>query len=161
MAGFLPKQISEFHKIPNTNVAIISSMWHSECVNSMVDKAIEILQKVDVNINDISTHKIPGSLELPFAARILFEKYPNLDAILAFGVVLKGATTHDDTVIESVVNGFQLVSDRFGKPIINEVIGVNTIEDAIKRSGDSDWNKGIEAVFALTEILNWKNNLTA
>jgi 6,7-dimethyl-8-ribityllumazine synthase len=51
------------------------------------------------------------------------------------------------------------VSDRFQKPIINEVIGVTNIEDAVKRSGTNNWNKGLEAVFALSELLSWKRNL--
>ena len=125
----------------------------------MVEKAHEILLDLGVRDENISVHRLPGSLELPFAARALFETDPNLDAILAFGVVLKGATTHDETVIQNVVHGFSLVSDRFGKPIINEVIGVTKIEDAQKRSGESEWNKGIEAAFAVSELLHWKSKL--
>ena len=159
MAGSLPKSIEAFHKIPNARLAIIASMWHAECVDSMVQKAEEVLLSLEVKPEDLSVHRLPGSFELPSAARMLFELDPKLDAIIAFGVVLQGATTHDTTVIHNVMQGFSLVSDRFGKPIINEVIGVTCLEDARKRSGDSEWNKGIEAAFAVSELLHWHRGL--
>ena len=159
MAGFLPKSVDQFHKIPSARVAIISAMWHPQCVDAMVDRAVQELLAVDVKKENISTHILPGSLELPYAARCLFEADERLDAVIAFGVVLKGDTTHDDSVMQNVVDGFGRVSDRFHKPIINEVIGVSSLEDAQKRSDDSVANKGVEAVFALTELLHWKNNL--
>lgn len=159
MAGFLPKPVEQFHKIPHARVAIIAAMWHPECVNSMVNRTVKELLALDVDGKNISTHLLPGSLELPYAARCLFERDNSLDAVIAFGVVLKGDTTHDDSVLQNVVDGFARVSDRFHKPIINEVIGVNTVEDAQKRSDDSVSNKGVEAVFALSELLHWKENL--
>ncbi len=159
MAGFLPKPVNEFHKIPHARVAIIAAMWHPECVNAMVERTVKELLAVDVNEKNISTHFLPGSLELPYAARCLFEKDNTLDAVIAFGVVLKGDTTHDEHVMQNVVDGFGRVSDRFHKPIINEVIGVNTVEDAQKRSDASISNKGVEAVFALSELLYWKKSL--
>lgn len=159
MAGFLPKPIAEFHQIPNARVAIISAMWHPQCVDAMVSRAVKELLAVGVIEDNISTHTLPGSLELPYAARCLFENDNNLDAVIAFGVVLKGDTTHDDHVMQQVVDGFGRVSDRFHKPIINEVIGVKTLEDAQKRSDDSIANKGVEAVFALSELLYWKSTL--
>lgn len=155
MAGALPKPKEQFHKIPTARLAIIASMWHSECVNSMINCARSLLFNLEVSTENLTVHRVPGSLELPFAARVLFELDPKLDAIIAFGVVLKGATTHNDSVIQNVVNGFSLVSDRFGKPIINEVIGVSNIEEARLRSADNDNNKGVEAVFAVSELLHW------
>jgi len=159
MAGFLPKPIGQFHPIPNARVAIISAMWHPECVQSMVDRTIKELLVLGVKESNIAVHSLPGSLELPYAARCLFESDATLDAIIAFGVVLKGDTTHDENVLQNVVDGFGRVMDRFHKPIINEVIGVSTIDDARRRSDDSIANKGVEAVFALSELLHWKSTL--
>lgn len=160
MAGCLPKPVSDFHKIPQAKVAIIATMWHPQCVDAMVARAREELLAVAVKPDNIAIHKIPGSLELPYAARCLFESDTSLDAVIAFGVVLKGDTTHDDSVVRTVVDGFGRVSDRFHKPVINEVIGVTSIEAARKRSNESIANKGVEAVFALSELLHWKQSLT-
>lgn len=161
MAGYLPKPVKDFHRIPNTKIAIVAAMWHRDCVESMVNRAIEELVTVDVARGDISVHWIPGSLELPYAARVLLEKQPELDAIMAFGVVLKGATTHDDSVLQTVVEGFSRVADRYHKPIVNEVIGVTSVADAEARADNSVANKGVEAVFALSELLHWQRSLDA
>lgn len=155
MAGMLPKALEDFHQIGHTKVAIITAMWHPQYIAQMVARARQALLAVGVEAADISVHSLPGSLELPYAARCLFEAQPDLDAIIAFGIVLKGATTHDDSVIATVVDGFSRVSDRFNKPIINEVIGVKALEDAADRADD----KGIEAVFALSELIHWQRQL--
>jgi len=159
MAGFLPKAVEDFRKIPNTKVAIIASSWHPQCVNAMADRCEAELLAVGVDAADIERHILPGALELPYAARQLLEKKPELDAIIAFGVVLKGATTHDDSVLQTVVDGFAQVGDRFNKPIINEVIGVTSIADAEQRSNNTIANKGVEAVYALSEIVSWQRSL--
>ena len=161
MAGGLPKSREQFHKIPNARVAIIASMWHPKCVDAMIDRAKRELTAAGMKESKITVHRLPGSMELPYAARALFETQPELDAIIAFGVVLKGATTHDAAVIHQVLQGFNAVTERFGKPIINEVIGVSDIKDAEQRSGESDLNKGLEAVFALTELLHWRKSLSS
>ncbi|WP_067514922.1 6,7-dimethyl-8-ribityllumazine synthase [Endozoicomonas ascidiicola] len=159
MGAGLPKTPEQFHKIPHARVAIIGGSWHSDCVDAMINRAEKELLALDVKPENISVHKVPGSLELPLAARLLFEKDPELDAVLAFGVVLEGITSHDESVLHAVVNGFQNVTERFGKPVINEVIGVTSIEDAHKRSGDNHMNKGVEAVYATSELLNWIHQL--
>lgn len=155
MSAILPKAPSEFRKIPHARLAIIGSLWHSDCIDSMIDRAHGDLLSLEVRPDNISIHRVPGSLEIPFAARILFEEDPKLDAILAFGVLLKGATSHEDTIMHNVVNGFRNVSERFGKPVINEVIAVSKIEEARERSGNNNMNKGTEAVFAVSELLHW------
>lgn len=159
MAGFLPKKQQEFYSIPEAKVAIVAAMWHPQFVDAMVDRAIAEMLAVGVKRDNITVHKLPGSLELPLAANMLFEADSELSAVMAFGVVLQGATTHDASVLQTVVEGFGQVSLKFNKPIINEVIGVTSLDDAAARSDNSESNKGLEAVFALTELLHWQASL--
>lgn len=159
MSSFLPLVPDQFKKIPGARVAIISSQWHSLILEKMVLRAQEELIKARVEPQDISVHYLPGSMELPYAADLLFTHDSQLDAILAFGIVLQGITTHDQSVIQAVTHGFTLVTQRHQKPIINEVIGVSSLEDARSRAQENHNNKGLEAVFALTELLSWQRNL--
>jgi 6,7-dimethyl-8-ribityllumazine synthase len=152
MAGALPKQPSDFLKIPNAKVAIVASSWHREIVNEMILSAITELRSIGVAEGDIMLCWAPGSHELP-----LYAKFPDLDGIIAFGVVLRGGTTHNDSVIQAAVNGFINLNSEFSKPIINEVIGVNKIEDAESRAKD----KGIEAVYAFSECVCFLRDLNA
>lgn len=158
MAGALPRKPEEFQHIDGTTIAIIASMWHDNCVQAMIDRAKSELERLGVRRIDV--HRLPGSYELPLAANFIFSSDPTVDAIIGFGVVLKGATTHDSTVITEVVSGFSRVMHQHGKPIINEVIGVVDMKDAEKRSGTDNWNKGLEAAFAVSETLAWRRKLT-
>lgn len=159
MAGMLPTSPDAFKPIPWAKIAIISSLWHQDIIHKMISVAQQALIRLGIPENQIMLHYLPGSLELPYAADMLFTKYTDLDAILAFGVVLKGITNHDSSVLDSVIQGFNWVGQRHHKPIINEVIGVSTLEDARKRAGDDHQNKGLEAVFAVSELLYWKKFL--
>jgi len=157
MAGKLPKNPEQFHRIDGARIAIISSQWHEQFVTRMVKRCEAEL--IRLGVQSCEKHLLPGSLELPYAARMLFEKRDYLDAIVAFGIVLKGATTHDSSVLQQVVHGFSLVSDRYQKPIVNEVFGVTDLSDAEKRSGDDNSTKGVEAAFALSELIAWQRGL--
>ncbi len=159
MAGHLPKQPSEFEKIEGAEIAIIASMWHRQCIDGMVNRAVAELRKL--GCKPVQVHYLPGSYELPLAAQFLFERQPTLDAIIAFGVILKGGTTHDLTILHEITSGFSKVMHETGKPIINEVIGVTDIGDAVKRSGDTDANKGLEAAFAASELLSWRRKVAS
>jgi len=157
MAIGLPKD-KNFERIDGAHIAIIASMWHPQCVEPMIARAISELTLL--GCQGITVHRLPGSYELPMAARFLFDYQQDLEAILAFGVVLKGATTHDMTVLQEVTSGFSRVMHDTNKLIVNEVIGVTDIKDAVKRSGSDDVNKGLEAAFAVSEALSWRRKLT-
>lgn len=152
MAGMLPKKPEDFTKIPGAKVAIIASMWHREIVEAMVASAKTQLLVGGVKEKDIEMYWAPGSHELPLCAKLLFEKHNNIDGVIAFGVVLRGGTTHNDSVLQATVNGFMDMTLMYSKPVINEVIGVENLEDAKGRAAD----KGIEAVFAFSETLALK-----
>lgn len=157
MAGGLPKDSKDFERIEGSRLAIIGSMWHPQCVEPMIARALSELNAL--GCTNVDVHHLPGSYELPMAARFLFNTHPDLDAILAFGVVLTGATAHNMTVLQEVTSGFSRVMHDTQKIIINEVIGVDDIEDAVKRSGNDNWNKGLEAVFAVSEVLSWQRKV--
>ncbi len=151
----LPKTPDKFVHIPGTKVAIIASMWHRDIIEAMVASAKTQLLSIGLEEKNILITWAPGSHELPLYAKLLFEKHHNLDGVIAFGVVLRGGTTHNESVIQAVVNGFINLTIEQAKPIINEVIGVDNIEDARKRAAD----KGIEAVFAFSEVVAFKRSL--
>jgi 6,7-dimethyl-8-ribityllumazine synthase len=156
MASGLPKKAADFRSGIGAKIAIVQSMWHSHCVEPMVERAKRELIRCGVREGDISVYSLPGSLELPYAAKMLLSSQPELDLVIAFGVVLQGGTTHDKTVIETVVRGFLDVTRDTGKPVINEVIGVADIKLAEDRSRDDDNNKGLEAAFAALELIHFR-----
>lgn len=154
-----PRASSEIVPVAGCKVAIVASKWHPECVRPMIERCQQELALRSVE--EIQVHHLPGCYELPLASRLLFQKTPDLEAIIAFGVIEKGDTDHYEMIRDEVMRGFSKVMFEFNKPIIMEVLAVRTLEDAMKRSRDDERNKGYEAAVALSEIVSWRRKLGA
>lgn len=96
--------------------------------------------------------RVPGSFEIPLAAKraALSEKY---DGIVALGCVLRGETPHFEYISAAVSNGLSQVALETGIPIGFGVLTVETVEQAMERSGESG-NKGFEAATAALEMVD-------
>jgi 6,7-dimethyl-8-ribityllumazine synthase len=103
-----------------------------------------------------SVHILPGCLEIPLAVRRLAKRDPKLEAVVVFGVILKGDTYHFDVVKDLCMSGLERVSFECDLPIINEILPVAKLEDAQNRAQDNEKNKGIEAGIAAAEIIAWR-----
>lgn len=101
-------------------------------------------------------HILPGCLEIPLAVRRLVKRDPSIEAVVVFGVILKGDTYHFEIVKDLCMSGLEKVGFECDIPIINEVLPVVAIEDAYKRAADNDSNKGLEAGIAAVEIIDWR-----
>lgn len=149
--------LSGLLKIPDAKTAIIQSKWHKDISDNMIQKCQEVL-KVS-GAAEPQVHVLPGTIELPIAALTLVKKYPELEAIIAFGVILKGDTFHFEMVMQQCFNGFNNVSLEHNIPVINEVLPVLSIDDAVKRSANDKFNKGYEAGIAALEIIAWRRQV--
>lgn len=150
------KQIfsSSVPTIKSAKIAIVQSKWYREYTDSMVEKCLEVLDTAGCDKPQI--HILPGSLELPLAAQHLIINQPDLEAVIAFGVIVKGETFHFEMISNECIRGFGEVMLEYNTPIIVEVIPVTSINQIIERSGDSPNNKGIEAGIAAVEVVNWR-----
>lgn len=144
---------SELPQIDGARVAVLRSSWCPEAVESMTTACVDALN--DVGAADIEIHTVPGSFELPFAARYLIEKSGPFDAIICFGVVLKGSTLHFDLVSREVARGLAEVSWRTTTPVLYEVLSVLEIEDAFERAQPDELNKGLEGAAAAAQMIAW------
>lgn len=143
--------------IPNVQrgkTAIIISKWYREYTDAMVTKCLEVLKAA--GCVDPKVHVVPGSLEIPLAAKRLAENDPHLESIIVFGVILKGDTYHFEMVKDLSNSGIERVMFECDIPIINEIIPVDTLEYIKARCGDNDKNKGLEAGLAAVEIMQWR-----
>ena len=120
----------------------------------MKDKCLEVLRSAGCEEPEV--HTLPGCLELPLAARRLARRSPDLEAIIAFGVILKGDTYHFDMVKDLCMRGLERVMFECDIPIINEVLPVTSLDDAAARSANNEFNKGIEAAIAAAEVIHWR-----
>ena len=149
MAGHSPQL--EIRQLPNAKIVIISSSWHLDICQDLIDGAKRALTQAQVS--DVTTIYVPGSFEIPLAAQKAFEA--GCDAVIAVGVVLKGETPHFDYVCQGVTQRVMDVSLKFSKPIGFGVLMCNDLDQAIARSGrpGSKEDKGYDSSMAALSFL--------
>ena len=103
--------------------------------------------------------RVPGSFEIPSAARTLAEtsKY---DAIICLGCLLRGDTAHYDVIVNEVTRGIGQSAQETGVPHAFGVLTCDTLEQAIDRAGLKMGNKGFEAALAAVEMANLKKAIS-
>lgn len=133
-------------------VAILRSKWHAELVDNMSKVCARVLR--EHGVQTVENHEVPGTLELPLAVKVLAEKRV-YDAFVCLSVVEKGSTAHFDMIVHSTTQALQRVSVEQEVPVINEILAVYDIKDAIARASNDEFNKGIEAAAATLEMVNF------
>ena len=155
MAGIAPTiNLGDMSKF---KVAVISASWHREICYALVDGAHRALSQAKIEINPVI--HVPGSFELPLAAQFALDA--GADAAVVLGVVVRGETPHFDYVCQGVTQGIMNVSLARGKPIGFGVLTVDTVTQAIARSGvaGSSEDKGFDATVAALELLRVKDSV--
>ena len=133
--------------------AIVVSRFNSFVVESLLGGAIDALTRHGVARDDITVVRVPGSWEIPLAAKRLAASR-RFDAIVAVGAVIRGGTPHFEYVAGEATKGLAQVSMEHDVPIGFGVLTVDTIEQAIERSGTKAGNKGAEAALSALEMVN-------
>ncbi|HSF25136.1 MAG TPA: 6,7-dimethyl-8-ribityllumazine synthase, partial [Blastocatellia bacterium] len=74
-------------------VAIIASRWNDFVVSRLIGGATDAIERLGGSTDSITIIRVPGSFELPMAARLAAgsKKY---DAIICLGAVIRGETSH-------------------------------------------------------------------
>lgn len=142
-------------QLKGARVVILQAKWHDDLTSIMTKKCSETLQKAGVESIDV--HITPGSLEIPLAAKWVAESKP--DAIICFGIIVKGDTYHFDMLMHMCGEGMMDVSLKSGIPVLNEILPVDDIAHAQARAGDNDQNKGIEAALAAVEMIQLRRKI--
>ncbi|MFG3053187.1 6,7-dimethyl-8-ribityllumazine synthase [Kitasatospora sp. NPDC048239] len=127
-------------------VAVIAAQWHDQVMNGLLDGAHRALK--ELGIDEPTVLRVPGTFELPVAAKRLAER--GYDAVIALGVVIRGGTPHFDYVCQAATSGLTQVSVDTGVPVGFGVLTCDNEEQALDRAGlpGSAEDKGHEAVTA-------------
>lgn len=142
MSTFAPT--SSLPKVKDARIAIAVAEWNSHITFALADGAMKCLKKNGFADNDIAVVKVPGAVELTFAASKLIET-GNFDAVIIIGCVIKGDTPHFDYVCQSVTQGMTALNADCDIPVIFGVLTVNDEQQALDRTGGKVGHKGVEA----------------
>ncbi len=108
----------------------------------------------EAGAGDVEVFDVPGAYELPLAAQYA-ARTGRFDGIACLGAVIRGETDHYDWVCREAARGIQDVQLRTGVPCSFGVLTVDTMAQALARSGGDKRDSGrhaAEAVLALARI---------
>ena len=130
-------------------ITIVASKWNAELVNELLQAGKAHLE--ELGFTNIKIVSVPGAWELVHAAQ---RELADADGIIAYGVIIRGETTHYELISESTAQGLMQVSVNEKKPIGFGLIAAENISQAKERTSTSKLNKGKEIAQSLVEMLN-------
>lgn len=135
-------------------IAIIATEWNDKIVAAQILGAQHIAQKMGAIISQ--KIYVPGSFELTFAAKKLWEtnhqKELSLDAIILFGAVIRGGTPHFEYVSKAITDGAVLLNLTLPVPVIFGVLTLDNETQAWERLGGAHGHKGEEAMITALKM---------
>jgi 6,7-dimethyl-8-ribityllumazine synthase len=139
--------LAEVPKLEGTppSVLIITAPYYRQVVDGMLQGARAVLDGAEA---EHETVEVAGAYELPQALRIAAGTDRPFDGFVVIGCVIKGETDHYDFICRAAMDGIMRVALDHKLCLGTALLTVDTIEQALARSG-SEHNKGAEAAIAM------------
>ena len=140
-------------------IRVVAASWNERVVERLLAGALETLRARGVADADVRVDWVPGSLELPLAARWAAEGGADggaapADAVIALGCVIRGETEHFRLVADNAAAGLVRVGLETGVPVLNGVLAAHDAAQAEARSGGEHGNAGAQAALAAVRMAN-------
>lgn len=132
---------------------LVVARWNSFVVEHLLEGALDTLRRHGISDEQMHIVRVPGAFEIPIACQKLAQR-DDCDAIIALGAVIRGGTPHFEYVAGECTKGLAQVQMEAGKPIAFGVLTVDSIEQAVERSGTKAGNKGAEAAMSALEMVS-------
>lgn len=140
--------------------ALVVARFNSFITDRLLDGALLALRQCGAEPPDLEIVHVPGSFEIPGAARQLANS-KSYDAIVCLGCLLRGDTQHYDVIANEVTRGIGQSAQETGVPHGFGVLTCDSLEQAIDRAGLKAGNKGYEAALAAVEMACLRDRLAA
>lgn len=131
--------------------AIVASRFNGLIVEPLVAGAIDAIVRSGGDADAITIVRCPGAWELPQVVRRVVAR-GGVDAVIALGAVIRGATPHFDYVAGEAARGIAGAAASADIPVSFGVLTTDTIEQALERAGTKAGNKGFDAALAAIEL---------
>jgi 6,7-dimethyl-8-ribityllumazine synthase len=129
-------------------VLIVVAPYYKDIADDLVAGATAILEQAGATWDIV---EVPGALEIP-AAIGLAHRMSNFDAYVALGCVIRGETTHYDTVCNDSSRGLMLLGLQ-GCCLGNGILTVENRAQAVVRADPKDQDKGGGAAAAALHLV--------
>jgi len=147
----MPKILEGKLNAKGKRFALVVSRFNDFITEKLLSGALDALLRCGAREEDLEIVKVPGSFEIPLAAKTLAENQKH-HAVICLGAVIRGATPHFDYVSAEVSKGIAQVGLESRVPVIFGVVTTDTLEQAIERAGTKAGNKGWHAAITAVEM---------
>lgn len=117
---------------PAWKIAIVRSMWHGDLTGALSADARAAFLSAGLPAKNVTVIDAPGSFEVPLLAKAAVEKGAN--GIIAFGVIVQGDTHHARLLADTSARALMDLQTESGVPVAFEILFVDDVKDAEKRS---------------------------
>jgi 6,7-dimethyl-8-ribityllumazine synthase len=131
---------------------LVVSRFNELLTGRLTEGAMDCLTRHGARAEDVTIVRVPGAWELPWAVSRLAAAH-EYDALIAIGVLIRGATPHFDVLAAEAAKGLAQASLHSGVPVSFGVLTCDTLEQAIERSGSKAGNKGWQAAQSAIEMV--------
>ena len=141
-----------FTNASTLKVGIVIARFNDLITNKILSGCLDCLKRHGLDTSELSNQVdivwVPGSFELPIAAKTLMKK-KSYDVVIALGAVIRGETSHYDVVVSEASKGISQVSYDNNIPIIFGVLTTDSMQQALERAGIKNnlgWNYALQAI---------------
>ena len=146
-----PRILEGYIEAGGKSFAIVVSRFNSFLSEKLLQGALDCLVRHNADPSSITVVHVPGAFEIPQTC-LQLGRCGKYNAVIALGVVIRGATPHFEYVAGESAKGVAAVGLETGVPMIYGVVTADTIEQAVERSGTKAGNKGWDAAMAAMEM---------
>ena len=139
----------------DVRITIVVSDWNGEITAALLEACRHTLVNSGVSEKKISVVHVPGSFEIPFAARMIIRNKKR-DAIICLGCVIRGETPHFEFISRAVAHAIMQLNLEWEVPVIFGVLTTDDLPQAQQRAGQGAANKGTEAALAALRMIELK-----
>jgi 6,7-dimethyl-8-ribityllumazine synthase len=139
--------------------AVVASRFNHFVVDRLVEGAVDALLRHGTAAENVTVVRVPGAFELPVVVRRL-ARSNKVDAVIALGAVIRGATPHFDFVAAEAAKGLGGAASGGDVPVAFGVLTTETLEQAVERAGSKQGNKGWDAAVSAIEMVTLARALT-
>ena len=150
------------HIMPH--VMVVEARFYTGLSDALWDGAARALQAAGATYERVT---VPGALEIPAVIRLAHQaaeagkiKRP-FDGFVALGCVIRGETTHYETVCNESARGLMALATGFGLCIGNGILTCETEAQAWMRARTGDLDKGGGAVLAALALIDARRRLVS
>ena len=134
---------------------IVVSRFNSFITERLLHGALDALHRTGARDQNIEIVRVPGSFEIPAAARALAAS-GRCGAVICLGCIIRGETTHYEHLANEVTRGIGQSAQETSVPHAYGILTCDSLEQAIDRAGLKSGNKGFEAGLSAVEMAGLK-----